>query len=76
MRVQVTVTLFSVLRKDRFEKAEIQVQDGTDVRGLLDRLGILPDEVGIVVINESDAAFTRVLRAGDRVTLIPPLGGG
>ena len=39
-------------------------------------LQISPREVGIAVVNSKDAVYSQPLQDGDRVTLIPPIGGG
>ncbi len=54
----------------------VALPGGSRIRDLLGRLGIPEAEVGVVLVNREDAAFDRPLQEGDRVTLIPPIGGG
>jgi sulfur carrier protein ThiS len=56
--------------------AEIELPPGATVADLLQQLGITWGEVGIVVVNGEMTDEEAVLRAGDRVELIAPVGGG
>jgi len=74
--ISIEVSLFATLQKNRFQRAEIVLQDGADTRDLLEHLRISKKEVGILVVNQKDATFDQLLSNGDSVTIIPPIGGG
>jgi sulfur carrier protein ThiS len=76
MTMRVLVSLFASLRIDRFAEAEIELPEGATVTDLLDKLHIPLKDVGIVVVNARSGTFQQTLKADDRITLIPPIGGG
>lgn len=55
---------------------QVALPDGSCIRELLAWLALPEAEVGIVLVNREDASFDTPLQEGDRVTLIPPIGGG
>ncbi len=74
MTIQVEVKLFMHLRKDRIQTVELA--DGSDVGELVRQLGIRIEEVGVLSINDRQATLDQRLKAGDVVSIIPPIGGG
>jgi sulfur carrier protein ThiS len=76
MTTRVLVSLYSGLRIDRFAEAEVELPEGAAVSDLLDKLQIPLQDVGIVVVNTRSGTFQQKLQADDRITLIPPIGGG
>ena len=76
MTMRVLVSLFASLRIDRFAEAEIELPEGATVTDLLDKLHIPLKDVGIVVVNARSGTFQQTLKADDRITLSPPIGGG
>jgi len=76
MAMRVLVNLYSGLRIDRFAEAEVELPEGAAVADLLDKLQIPLQDVGIVVVNARSGTFQQKLQADDRITLIPPIGGG
>lgn len=52
------------------------VEPGLTVAGLIDRLGIPPQEIKLVFVNGTHVEVDAVLRDGDRVGLFPAVGGG
>jgi molybdopterin converting factor small subunit len=74
--ISIEVSLFATLQKNRFRRAVIELPDSADVTALLDQLEIAREAVGILVVNRKDAAVDQLLCHGDRVTIIPPIGGG
>ena len=74
--VVVEVHLFSTLQQNRFKQAWIRLDAGSTLEQLMAYLQISPREVGIAVVNSKDAVYSQPLQDGDRVTLIPPIGGG
>jgi molybdopterin converting factor subunit 1 len=79
MRVRM---LFFGQLKEAAGRAEqsLEMVEGASVRDLLDVLrGTLPAEVlevSAVAVNREYAAFSRVLRDGDEVAILPPVSGG
>ncbi len=74
--ISVEVSLFATLQNNRFQHAEITLEDGASTMDLISHLNIPQKEVGILVVNRKDASFDQALNNGDRVTIIPPIGGG
>lgn len=78
--IHVDVRWFAVLRERRgCDRERVAVQAGTTVAALYERLhppgpaGRLPV---LYAINHGYADPTSVLRDGDEVAFVPPLGGG
>lgn len=74
MTIQVQVKLFLHLRKNRNQTVE--VTDGATAGDLVRLLGIRPEEVGVLSINDRQAALDQQLQSGDIISIIPPIGGG
>ena len=72
----VDVKLFATLQKDRFQRRYVELPEGVRISSLLAKLGISPDEVGILVVNQRDATLDQEITDGDTITMIPPIGGG
>lgn len=76
MTMRVLVSLYSALRTGRFSEAGVELPEGASVTDLLDKLQIPLQDVGVVVVNARSGTFQQKLQADDRITLIPPIGGG
>lgn len=76
MKICVSVSLFSSLRVDRFDKSQVELPAGSTVTDLMVRLHIPLQDVGIVVVNNRSGTFQQKLQENDKLTLIPPIGGG
>ena len=79
MRVGVTLfaTLARYLPQDSQDgSAYLEIAEGSTVGDVVVALGIPADLPRIILVNDEDAAADRCLRAGDAVTLFPPLAGG
>ena len=74
MTIQVQVKLFLHLRKNRTQTVELM--DGSNAVDLVRQLGIRLEEVGVLSINDRQAALDQQLKGGDIVSIIPPIGGG
>ena len=74
--MQVVVELFSYFRRGRFTKKNVELSRGDSVADLLSQLQIDLSDVGIIVINGTPGTTGTLLQSGDRVTLIPIIGGG
>jgi sulfur carrier protein ThiS len=56
--------------------AEIQVEAGRTVRDTLVALGIKPEVVALVVVNEEQRSKEYVIQEGDIVRVLAVIGGG
>ena len=74
MTIKVEVKLFLHLRKNRVQTVELA--DVSDAADLVRQLGIRLEEVGVLSINDRQAALDQRLKAGDVISIIPPIGGG
>jgi molybdopterin converting factor small subunit len=78
--VRVEVRLFATLARylpdDGTGVTVVDLHEGSTVGDLARALGIPADLSRIALVNDHDAADDRPLRAGDVVTLFPPLAGG
>ncbi len=72
----VDVHLFATLRRNRFSRRGVDLPPGARIGDLLERLQIPIEEAGIVIVNQRDATLNTELTEGDRVTLMPHIGGG
>lgn len=76
MTIQVRVNLYSILRHGRFAEADVELIEGALVADLLNKLELSLQDVGIVMVNARSGTFQQKLKPGDRITLIPHIGGG
>jgi hypothetical protein len=74
MTIQVQVKLFLHLRKNRNQTVELT--DGSKARDLVGLLGIRPEEVGVLSINDRQAALDQQLKGGILFPSSPPSAGG
>ena len=84
--MRVRVRLFANLREKIPDaprgRAEIELEPGTTLQGLIDQLDVLPAQAPMVLVNGDQAPRTRaartrvVLKEGDTVSIFPPLAGG
>ena len=74
--MEVEVTLYSPLQDNRFSKATVNLAEPASIDTLLQHLTIEQHEVGSVYVNGKTSTFSHPLVTGDRVTLLPMIGGG
>ncbi len=74
--VLVEVKLFSVFRSGRFASKKVRLTAPSTASDLLAKLEIPEEDVGVLMINGRDGTLRQRLADGDRVTLIPSIGGG
>ena len=77
--MQISLNAFGNLRRytpDKQERMTLEVEEGTPVRQLLEKVGVPWNEVGFVVVNGTIADQNRELSAGDKVEAFAPIGGG
>ena len=54
----------------------MNVEDGTCVNDVIQKLKVPVDSVKLIFINGVHAEFDTTLKDGDRLGLFPPVGGG
>ncbi len=74
MTIQVQVKLFLHLRKNRNQTVELS--EGSTAWDLVHQLSIRLEDVGVLSINDRQAALDQQLKDGDTISIIPPIGGG
>jgi sulfur carrier protein ThiS len=57
-------------------QAEIQVIAGRTIRETLTALGIVPEVVALVVVNEEQKSKDYLIQEGDVIRLLAVIGGG
>lgn len=79
--MKIEVNLYATLK--RYMKNEtggkssaIDVEDGTCVKDMIQKLKIPADSVKLIFINGVHAKVDTTLKDGDRLGLFPPVGGG
>ena len=74
--MDVTVKLFASLRPGRLGERIINLNQNCTVERAIQDLGIPPDQVAIMLVNDRQVDPGYHLSAGDALSLFPPLGGG
>ena len=74
--MSVRVILYSILRPGRFTEADVDVSEGAAVSDVLAPIELPLVDVAIVMVNARSGRFQQKLKSGDRLTLLPHLGGG
>ncbi len=74
MTIQVQVKLFLHLRKNQNQFVELS--EGSTAADLVDLLCIRLEDVGVLSVNNRQAALDQQLKDGDIISIIPPIGGG
>jgi sulfur carrier protein ThiS len=57
-------------------QAEVQVESGRTVRETLSFIGIIPEVVALVVVNEEQRTKDYVIQEGDVIRVLAVIGGG
>jgi len=57
-------------------QAEVQVEAGRTVRETLAALGIVPEVVALVVVNEQQRSKDYMIPEGDTIRVLAVIGGG
>lgn len=74
--MRITVKLFAHFRDSRFKVENRDIPDGTTVGDIVDSLGIVREEVGVLMINSKHAQFDSPLNEKDTLAIFPMIGGG
>ncbi len=74
--MQIDVTLYPPLTVGRFTRQAVAITDPATVAGLLAKVGIPQEQVASVYLNGQSCTFAQPLADGDRLTVLPYIGGG
>lgn len=74
--MRLTVKLFAFFRDGRFKEEGREYPQGTKVGDIVTDLGIVPDEVGVVMINSRQSSLEATVAEGDILAIFPVIGGG
>jgi sulfur carrier protein ThiS len=75
--MNIALKCFATLASFQPENAAgLPLEPGETVAGLIERLGVPPDDVAVIFVNGRHAPCETVLADGDRVGLFPAVGGG
>ncbi len=74
--MQLEIKLFASLQKFKPQQEKVALEDGFTVLDILERMGISPSEVAIVLVNGRHAPLDQALHDGETVALFPPIAGG
>ena len=72
----VELTLVGLLRKYGPAHASVTIEPGQTVREVVQELGFNPELVAMVMVNGRQKSKDHPLRPGDKVKLLPLVGGG
>lgn len=71
-----TLRLSGALRNFNGGKPQLQVQPGRTVREIITDLGIVPETIAIVVVNQEQQGKDYIVKDGDDVLVMVIIGGG
>jgi len=75
--MKVTVKHLAKLRREgEKDFVEVESVSGATVVDLLSQLGIDQDDVGVLIVDGTQATFDQKLKDNSVVTIIPNIGGG
>lgn len=74
--IEVRVSLYPPLRKNRFSTAAVAVEEPATVSSLLMQLHIEEKAIESIYVNGREGSFSQPLRDGDKVSFLPQIGGG
>lgn len=75
---QVKVNLFATLRQyvDGKPGVELEITSGETIGQALGRLGVPPEKVRVVFVDNQAAGMDRTLVGGEELGVFPAIGGG
>ena len=76
--IYIKVKLVGSLRKDRANNTEftVEIEEQPTVKELMNKLEIVPEDVGLVIVDGTYAETDTVIHPQARVILLPHIGGG
>ena len=72
----VEVRLFATFRHNRFKIDQLKLPQKTTPADIIRKLKIVPQEVGILLVNGKRSKEDQILSQNDVVSIFPMLGGG
>ena len=76
MKDGIELTLVGLLKEYGPAQVSLPIESGQTVLDVIGRLGLNPELVAIVMVNGRQRFKDSPLRPGDRVKLLPLIGGG
>lgn len=70
------VKLFATFREGRGKEVFFDIEPGTIVGDIIEKLGLKEVDIAILLVNGRDAKLDTPLQEGDYISLFPPVGGG
>lgn len=74
--MKITVKLFATLRENRDKVAIHDIDEGTNVKNIIEGLDIPVKDIAIIMVNGIRVKAEEELKDGDVLALFPPVGGG
>ena len=74
--MEIEIRLFASLRKYANDKSRIEMEDDANVSYFIERIGVPPSEVAIILVNGRHAHQDQRLHDGEAVSLFPAIAGG
>jgi molybdopterin converting factor small subunit len=74
--LNLTIRLFATLRENRGKILDVEVSDGETIRTILGSMGIMEEDVAILLRNGRDASLDDFPEDKDTLSVFPPVGGG
>lgn len=74
--MKITVKLFATLRENREKIMELEIEEGDTVYDVIHAIGILHEDVAIIMINGRGVEMSAGLVDQDVLALFPAVGGG
>ena len=74
--MEIEVRLFASLRQYANDQSRIRLEEGANVSDFMERLGVPPSEVAIILVNGRHAQQDQRLHDGEAVSLFPAIAGG
>ena len=70
------VKLFATFREGRGKEVFFDIEAGTIVGDIIQKLKLKEVDIAILLVNGRDAKLDTKLQEGDYMSLFPPVGGG
>ena len=78
--MNVQVNLYATLALETTRRGAevdlVEIEDGTSIGDILDRLGVSRDSPKIIFLNGVHADLETIPKDGDRIAVFPPIAGG
>ena len=74
--MEIEIRLFASLRNYANHKSKIELEDGANVSDFIEKIGVPPSEVAIILVNGRHAHEDQRLHDGEAVSLFPAIAGG